>query len=334
VREAVFRWFRDPNRAKGSKQEPEKLPPFYGDTFGDFTGDFDCDLSVTKTQYRFLKQWASGEFEADWGKVPAPPKHLAGYPVAEQPHALDRAAMEDCLGGPFHPGCEITWIVRVPHLWKRPFRPNVAPEDALVRDDFGPVLNPEQALAADGPLAHSGPGSLTRWMAVPWHTDTSSCLSGYDASTYLPSPTFWAARVPNQVLSEDAYKRLMQDELPVGQRLKHFDYRMFWLRDLGSSYQQRINAMVQEWSDLGIVEARPGPKDHARAHLPGRIWVETGRSQKFSEGDWTWKQVLIAEHAEEAPHLVHGAHKALQGTQDTAPTPTPTRRHTRRRDEK
>lgn len=333
LREAVFRWFRDPERPRGSKQEPEKLPPFYGDTFGDFTGDFDCDLSVTKTQYRFLRQWASGEFEADWGHVAPPPKHLGDYPVAEQPHALDKAAMEDCLGGPFHPGCEITWIVRVAHLWKGPFRPNVLPEDAPVRDDFGPVLDPAHALAADGPLAQSGPGTLTRWMAVPWHTDTSSCLSGYDASTYLPSPTFWAARVPNQVLSEDAYQRLMQDGLPLGQRLKHFDYRMFWLRDLGSSYQQRINAMVKEWSDLGIVEARPGPVDHAHAHLPGRIWVETGRSQKFSEGDWTWKQVLIAEHAE-APSVPHAAHKALAATRDSTPTPAHTRRHTRRRDEK
>ncbi|NMO20744.1 LodA/GoxA family CTQ-dependent oxidase, partial [Pyxidicoccus fallax] len=329
LREAVFRWFRNPERPHGAPQEPEKLPPFYGDTFGDFTNAFDNDLSVTRTQYRFLRQWASGEFEADWGSVAPLPGRVEDYPLAEQPHALDRAAMEDCLGGPFHPGCEITWVVRVPHFWKSPFRPNVLAEDAPVQDDFGPVLTPAQALAAEGPLARSGPGSITRWMAVPWHTDTSSCLSGYDASTYLPSPTFWAARVPNQVLSEDAYQRLMQDGLPVGQRLKHFDYRLFWLRDLGTSYQQRINAMVKQWSELGIVEARPGPQDHAQAHLPGRLWVETGRSQEFSEGDWTWKQVLIAEHTEEAPGL-----KSQEEARDSAQPPAHARRRTYRRDQK
>lgn len=338
-REAVFRWFRDPNLPRGAKQEPEKLPPFYGDTFGDFTGAFDSDLSVTRTQYRFLKQWASGEFEADWGHVPPPPRRVEDYPVAEQPHALDRAAMEDCLGGPFHPGCEITWVVRVPHFWKAPFRPHVMAEDAHVSDDFGPVLTPEKALAAHGPLAQCGPGTITRWMAVPWHTDTSSCLAGYDASTYLPSPTFWAARVPNQVLSEDAYERLMKDGLPLGQRLKHFDYRQFWLRDLGASYQQRINAMVTEWSQLGIVEARPGPADHARAHLPGRIWVETGRSSKFSDGDWTWKQVLIAEHDAAAPSLMPSAQEHEQaaptaGVSSAAKPPAHARRRTHRRDEK
>ncbi len=99
------------------------------------------------------------------------------------------------------------------------------PEGQEPRDDFGPLLTPEIALAPGGPLDGSGPGTLTRWMGVPWQTDEASCLSGYNASTFLPVPSFWAARVPNQVLSEDSFKRLTDPSLNLAQRLKHFDYR-------------------------------------------------------------------------------------------------------------
>ncbi|MDQ3677765.1 MAG: LodA/GoxA family CTQ-dependent oxidase [Actinomycetota bacterium] len=54
------------------------------------------------------------------------------------------------------------------------------------------------------------PGTVSRWMAVPWQTDTASCRSGYYLG-YGPRfdryvPTFWAARVPNQVLTRRNYE--------------------------------------------------------------------------------------------------------------------------------
>ena len=72
-------------------------------------------------------------------------------------------------------------------------------------------MTSEIALAEDGPLHASGPGDLTRWMAVPWQTDTSSCLSRYkrDVDGYLP--TFWPARVPNDVLDLESYQAVMDD---------------------------------------------------------------------------------------------------------------------------
>ncbi|HEY0783940.1 MAG TPA: LodA/GoxA family CTQ-dependent oxidase, partial [Thermoanaerobaculia bacterium] len=294
-RRGLFHWFRDATKPRNAPQEPVRLPPFYGDGFGDFSGVLIDDLTVTPTQYAWLARWADGDFDADLAAPAAKPAALAEVPPGEQPSALDRAAFEDCLGGPFHPGIEMTWIVRVPRIWKGPFRLNVLPEGENPTDDYGPILHPEVALGAGGPLAACGAGSITRWMAVPWQTDASSCLSGYAPSTYLPLPTFWAARVPNQVLPERAYERLMDRDLPVGQRLKHFDNRQFWLRDLGSAYQTRINDMITEWSLLGIVEERPGPDDAAAAHLPSRLWVETGRNAEFMDHDPTWEQVKLAE---------------------------------------
>ena len=48
-------------------------------------------------------------------------------------------------------------------------------------------------------------------MAVPWQTDTASCRSGYYLGygpRYDPYvPTFWPARVPNQVLTRSRTTR-------------------------------------------------------------------------------------------------------------------------------
>ena len=50
------------------------------------------------------------------------PQQLEDLPLAEQPAALDRAVLDECLGGPFHPGCELTWPMRQTLLYEAPFR--------------------------------------------------------------------------------------------------------------------------------------------------------------------------------------------------------------------
>lgn len=316
VRERYFRWFRPPltpwdegGPAELPPPRPADIPPFYGDGFSEFRGTALSDLWVTPTQYEWLRRWAEGDF--DIGEPPPPPRPIDEYPVAEQPHLLDRAPLEDCLGGPFHPGIEMTWTLRVPRMWMpaNPDDPKTLPYrlkilDGSPRDDYGSELTGEQAIGPDGPADGSGPGSLTRWMGVPWQTDEASCLSGYDISTYLPLPSFWAARVPNEVLSEKAYFRVLDERLPMAQRLKHMSYRQFWLRDIdvGTSNGRRA-LMVTDWDKMGIVTERPGPNDHGEAGLPDRFWVETGRSKSFSANDPTWKQVLRAEDAEEIQRL-------------------------------
>ena len=134
-------------------------------------------------------------------------------------------------------------------------------------------------------------------MGVPWQTDEASCLSGYTTSYYLPLPSFWAARVPNQVLSEDSYSRMEDSNLNIAQRLKHFDYRQDWLRDFGTVYQTRINDMVAEWHELGIIAPHEQElKNDPDNFLPDKVWKESGRH--FTGGDPTFKQVLFAENAE------------------------------------
>jgi len=317
-RERVFRLFRQPpapwddpgRRAKLPPPQPSHQPPFYGDGFGEYEDIAIDELALTQTQYEWLRLWAEGKF------IPGerPPRSFDEIPLAEQPSALDRTPLEDCLGGPFHPGIELTWPMRRPSLWRKPqdanglpFRLNILPPDQAPQDDFGAVLTPEVCLGPGGPLDASGPGTLTRWLGIPWQTDEASCLAGYDTSSYLPVPSFWAARVPNFVLSQQAFDQATEPRLSYPQRFKQLAYRQFWLRDIqGSGYQARINNMVKEWHLLGIVveQAVEHPGDlpvEPEPGFPARYWVET--DHPHGEGwhvDRRRFEARLAEAAREA----------------------------------
>lgn len=325
-RERVFNWYRKPN---GELYEPEKIPPFYGDTFGDYQDLPSVDLPLTATQYECMERWANGDFST--GSLQIPPA-FENMDLKDQVTALTKAPLEECLGGPFHPGIEITWPFRNLIFWQEemPFRIKILPEGVPPKDDYGPLLSPAIALQPGGPLDGSGPGSLTRWLGVPWQTDEASCLSGYMASLYLALPSFWAARVPNQVLSGDSFTRLSDSGINDAQRLKHLDYRQDWLRDLGTQYQSKINNMVARWHELGIIVQHPLPKTGETKWLPEQLWVESDRA-KFTEEDPTYKQVLEAEHA--TPQLVKEAAillKAVAGDEESPARPRRERRAFRR----
>lgn len=296
-RRAVFKLFRDSNT---HALKPAALPPFYGDTYGDRYPDGPNkgklvnpareDLFLTKTQYRHFENWANGEFEPDWNGIPAIPK-FQDIPAVDQPRELDRAALHECLGGPFHPGIELTWPMRLASMWNSdiPYRLRTLPESEQVRQDYGTRLSQEQALALDGPWGPTGAGSLTRWMGVPWQTDEASCNSGlvYEPGLYLSSPSFWGARVPNQVLPIEAYNIATTPGLAALQVQRHFSNRRFWLRDLQSTgYAARINNMVHKWWMTGLIEAHTPPEGSG---LPDPCFVETGRSPSFSKCDPTLK---------------------------------------------
>jgi hypothetical protein len=50
-------------------------------------------------------------------------------PLQDRPKLLDRASLHYCLGGPFHPGCEMTWPMRHASLYYAPFRLRVRTTD-------------------------------------------------------------------------------------------------------------------------------------------------------------------------------------------------------------
>jgi hypothetical protein len=234
---------------------------------------------VLEIQYDWLRRWAEGDFEGDG--VPAA-RSWKDMTPAEQVAGLDRGVLDHTIGGPFHPGAEFTWPMRQPILYDAPFRIKRRKGPA---PDLPLALTSEVALTAGGPLDGSGPGDLTRWMACPWHTDTSSCLSAYRpyGGEYLP--TFWPARVPNDVLTQENYDILIDPVKSPAEKEEAFNSssRLRWLRGIkydDDSYPPTIitdplptAVFVDKWWEVGIVTRAEGPG----APFPDEVWVETGR---------------------------------------------------------
>ena len=227
--------------------------------------------ALTATQLSMLQQWASGDFDADYGRSARKPRTLEDVPLPEQPDMLNRASMEFCLADAFHPGCEMTWPMRNPMMYMDAYRVLHNPV-GWVEPMFGAELIQDTLSLPSGPLAGQSAGDLTRWMAVPWQTDTASCRSGYTKSYDPYLPTFWPARVPNQVLTQENYEIVMDGKRPIEERMAAFANRAAWIRPLGSkSYTDQINNMIARFGDLGVVEERPGPAD---GKFPATIGVE------------------------------------------------------------
>ncbi|HEU0121389.1 MAG TPA: LodA/GoxA family CTQ-dependent oxidase [Bryobacteraceae bacterium] len=231
--------------------------------------------SLTDTQLRMLQQWAKGDFDTDYDPAAQPVRELEQVPVSGQPDMLTRAAMEHCLADAFHPGCEMTWPMRTASMYAAPFRLLHA-EAGWIEPGYGAEMGSDSLSLPNGPLAGQVPGGITRWMAVPWQTDTASCRSGYQISYDPYVPTFWPARVPNQVLSRENYDIVMDSGRPMAERMEAFANRADWDAPLGDkSYTDQINNMIHHFGAMGVVEQLPGPGDAAFPetmqveHLPG-----------------------------------------------------------------
>lgn len=278
LRRQVFNSFRraaDGDHAVDdlSSGDPRPWPWIYGDAVDvPYTTSPRQNTALTDRQLTALHLWAEGNFTNDYDPAAAPPRSLAAVALAEQPATLTEASLSFCLADAFHPGCEVTWPIRHWTMFMAPYRIRHR-NPAAPEPDYGEVLTPAIALAADGPLYGQGPGDLTRWMTVPWQTDAASCRSGY-VTAYDPNvPTFWAARVPNDVLTEDDYRTVMDSTLPLAERVAAFHRRQKWLRelDLHSFDLHQINGMVRLFGRLGVIERRPGPGD---AKFPATLFVE------------------------------------------------------------
>ena len=103
--------------------------------------------TLTSLQFSRMKLWSEGHFDADWTGAPVPAVPFNQIPLQEQPEALNRAALEECIGGAFFPGIESGYVMAQAKTYESPFRIH-------------------RTLDA---------GYLTRGMALPWHADFLMC---------------------------------------------------------------------------------------------------------------------------------------------------------------
>jgi L-Lysine epsilon oxidase N-terminal/L-lysine epsilon oxidase C-terminal domain len=296
LRRQVYTMFRDLDR---DGQSPVPWPWIYGDSMSLPPISARQHLALSPTQYRLLERWADGDFDADLDLSARPPRSLDAVPLADQPATLDEAALTLCLADAFHPGCELTWPMRHTSMYSAPFRIRHRLPD-VPEPSYGTVLTPDAAVGVGGPLYAQGPGGLTRWMAVPWQTDTASCRSGYYLGygpRYDPYlPTFWPARVPNHVLTLADYQIITDPNTTPEDRQVAFERRANWYRVLTGDYLDQINQMVTDFGKLGVVETRPGSTEDPA--LPPEMMVES--QPEFPTADIPPHRNLLMLHVPEA----------------------------------
>jgi hypothetical protein len=267
LRNQIFEQFRSPDYGV---EQPVAEPQMYGDGVAFPARSPYQWLAVTAIQYALLRAWAAGTFTDDRDRPS--PSDLVALSPGEQVVALDRAGLDACLGGAYHPGIEVPWTLRVPPMWSHPRRLRLR-STTVERLDEGDELTPERTMATDGPLAGSGPGDLTRWMSTPWHSDAASCRSGREPDISTVLPTFWPARIPNHVLREVDYLVVVDITAPMADRLAAFGRRYDWQRFVAAANRgDTLHNMVDHWADLGLVTEQPGPTDGA---FPAVLLVET-----------------------------------------------------------
>ncbi|WP_398467803.1 CTQ-dependent glycine oxidase GoxA [Tardiphaga sp.] len=290
MREKVLAAFRKPG---GGDQRANALPPMLGDGVN-FPGSPVGWLTLTATQYALLARWAKGEFASDFDDKAADAiTRLDDLPLSQRPEALTRAALDACSGGAFHPGVEITWPVRHAALYRPvnetplPFRIAISKRKSLVQD-VGFQLNPQNVFAGhptrrdDGaPVGPQAPGDLTRWMGVPWQGDAFSCQSVLTAEGF-PTPVWWPALLPVDVLPEGFYTQMMRADLSAEERMRFYHARVAWSRGAAGTglhveagYTDGLRRMIELWTQMGVVVRRPAPTD--LPGLPKDVYVEVQR---------------------------------------------------------
>lgn len=159
---------RDPGSEAATRTGTPLMPLSLGDAEKSF-------LSVSQTQYFLLTQWHAKLY------APGP------GPALGPGEKLDRITLENCLGGRYSPGIEVSFPIRDINLyiqnWQQrdcgPFRINQAPLDYSRATAARPFLTfgyiPLQPIPVE-------PGDVSKFMSVPWHTDYNSC------ATHLPDP--------------------------------------------------------------------------------------------------------------------------------------------------
>jgi hypothetical protein len=140
------------------------MPALFSD---DYFTDTTLPLLLTRSQYRILKAWASGTFDAT-ASAPAP------APAPNDPDELTRFVLDQCVGASFCPGIEAG----------RRIRDDIYEGRELFRFDRSKLE----------------PGGLTESMALPWQADFIDCA--WEASAHLGQGRgWWPAQRPDDVFT-------------------------------------------------------------------------------------------------------------------------------------
>lgn len=201
-------------------------------------------LTLTETQFFFLKQWADGKFDTT---------SLDGAEASYGLNGLDMGSVGNCVGLPNCPGIEVTW-----NCWNKPiYRAPFEIKPAHDADENYYFVNGLSTTADECLPGSDGcePGDLTKRMAIPWQADFFQCSIQYinftdpnvNKEDGIPKPPtyyayWWPPQSPWNVITGDVDPDLQAlSGLPAGQQ---------------ALYSRGINTfaqMIAAWSYLGFI---------------------------------------------------------------------------------
>jgi L-lysine 6-oxidase len=230
-------------------------------------------LSLTPTQYFFLKQWSLGLFTTG----DAPPDDRGGVTP------LDRQVVGNCVGGPLSPGIETTWIMRNPRVYSAPFTVKPAHWEGS-NAALGAYYAAHGLSTTSDPDDGSGsePGDLTKRMAIPWMADFFDCTiqtvnvdnpainqDPNDSGVATPPDYYvywWPPQSPMQVVAGDLDpgNQVLDGYIsnpPQARTNSDAAFELFGSFVITAAGQtvtyargiNSFNQMVVSWSDLGFI---------------------------------------------------------------------------------
>lgn len=262
-RDAVFKTIRKPGDFKIKDPPPPParnyegtMPMLWGDSNPQYR---DVRYAITPTLYKALEQWKDGKFV----DTPSDTFDAILGDSTLSPWGLDRAALEHCVGGPFFPGIEVSWLVRgddtaatTKTIYVEPFRVRLRKK--------GETKNPEVSI--HGETLEIGPGFFSQQMAQPWHADFRVCSR--DQAFDPAEPThwrigWWPAQRPDDVVTSQGSVR--PDALLT--KVINTPTKTFAAAEIASVYQdkRRVRVMVE------CLDPSTPPPGKATVELKGRV---------------------------------------------------------------
>jgi hypothetical protein len=225
-RDRVFSYMRLPADATAGTGS-HTMPKLLGDD--PYSGQFPeyvRNLPVTRYQFELLRQWAAGNFTHGERTSPVPPTDTT-YWTSEAnavwaAYGLDRAALENCVGGAFFPGIEYGWQMRNPDIYFEPFRIQLdAPRGYILPDG---TAEPGTIMA----------GYFTRQMAVPWQADFNDCRNEGNYG-------WWPTQRPTHAITSPTSTSRVDWARPSGRSFS------------GGNKESTHEDMVKNWYKFGFV---------------------------------------------------------------------------------
>ncbi|MBL1278099.1 MAG: CTQ-dependent lysine 6-oxidase LodA [Ectothiorhodospiraceae bacterium] len=214
--------------------------------------------TLSATQYFFMHQWAAGKF-------------VVGETASKTlPEQLDEASVGNCVGAPFSPGIETTWITRNKSIYSAPIEfklahhhngGNAQTQQHYVEYGLSTIIDEAEGEGCE-------PGDLTKRMAIPWQADFQECtvqmpnitnptINQFADGTGIEVPPayyvyWWPPQSPmhiitgslepaDQVLDAIVSNIAGQPIIPAGQRVP---------------FQRGVNTtqdMINNWNALGFI---------------------------------------------------------------------------------